>query len=248
MHVLTIDYRGFGYSSGAPSEEGLIKDGLAAVRWAMEVAQVPPERIALVGQSLGTAVTIAVAEKLATSEPKVELGAIVTVAAFSNMKSLVKSYHVGGFLPVLSPLGPYPKLQNFLTGFVTQTWETDKRIARLVKASSKLKLYLIHAISDNEIPSKHTDILFFTAANATLPEEEGANMHVAGKKVNELKVKRDFGFEGYSNLWPSEVSNGNLIEHWEVKWGGKYQYDCLMHRKMLTYPLKSTTELWLQPQ
>ena len=62
IHVLAFDYRGFGHSSGTPTEQGLITDGIAVVQWAIEVAKVPPERIVLVGQSLGTAVATAVAE------------------------------------------------------------------------------------------------------------------------------------------------------------------------------------------
>src|SRR5271154_2594021 len=45
IHVLTFDYRGFGRSSGTPSESGLILDALAVVHWAMNVAGIPPSRI-----------------------------------------------------------------------------------------------------------------------------------------------------------------------------------------------------------
>ena len=48
IHVLTFDYGGFGRSSGqgTPSERGLVADGIAALDWAMNVAGVPPSRIA----------------------------------------------------------------------------------------------------------------------------------------------------------------------------------------------------------
>ncbi|KAK5676984.1 hypothetical protein LTR17_027728, partial [Elasticomyces elasticus] len=39
IHVLTFDYRGFGRSTGFPSEQGIILDALAVVSWAMTVAQ-----------------------------------------------------------------------------------------------------------------------------------------------------------------------------------------------------------------
>ena len=35
-HVITIDYRGYGYSTGSPTEQGLITDGMTVVKWAMD--------------------------------------------------------------------------------------------------------------------------------------------------------------------------------------------------------------------
>ena len=32
IHVLTIDYRGFGHSSGIPSEQGLVQDAISVLR------------------------------------------------------------------------------------------------------------------------------------------------------------------------------------------------------------------------
>ncbi|KAL9038757.1 MAG: hypothetical protein Q9180_002939, partial [Flavoplaca navasiana] len=55
IHVLTFDYRGFGLSQGSPSEKGLIMDAISVVEWAMNTAGVPPSRIMIFGQSIGTA-------------------------------------------------------------------------------------------------------------------------------------------------------------------------------------------------
>lgn len=69
VHVLAFDYRGFGRSTGSPSASGFILDALAVVEWAMCVARVPPERIMIFGQSLETAVAVAVSERLRSSVP-----------------------------------------------------------------------------------------------------------------------------------------------------------------------------------
>lgn len=45
IHVLAFDYRGFGRSTGSPSENGLILDALTVVDWAMNVARIPASRI-----------------------------------------------------------------------------------------------------------------------------------------------------------------------------------------------------------
>jgi fermentation-respiration switch protein FrsA (DUF1100 family) len=57
--LLALSYRGYGGSTGKPSEKGLISDGQAAYDFA--VARYPPGRIVLWGESLGTAVAIALA-------------------------------------------------------------------------------------------------------------------------------------------------------------------------------------------
>jgi fermentation-respiration switch protein FrsA (DUF1100 family) len=59
--VLAIDYRGYAYNAGAPSERGLRDDGLAAWRFALDSLAVPPDRVILHGMSLGSGVAAAVA-------------------------------------------------------------------------------------------------------------------------------------------------------------------------------------------
>lgn len=59
--VLVYDYRGYGKSTGRPTELGCIADGLAAQQWLAERTGLPPEQIVLVGRSLGGAVSVALA-------------------------------------------------------------------------------------------------------------------------------------------------------------------------------------------
>ncbi|KAF8456737.1 Alpha/Beta hydrolase protein [Kalaharituber pfeilii] len=224
LHVLSIDYRGFGYSTGDPNEQGLITDGLAAVKWAIEVAGVSPDRIAILGQSLGTAVTFGVAEALLNppnaieEDPnkKIEVGAVISIAGFSNMKQLLETYHMGGFIPVLAPLRPYPLVLRFFTSFVYETWESSQRLHSFInKGSDKLKLYFIHAYNDMEIPWEHSNYLFYAATNATISEDRELTL----QEMRETRVKQELGAEGYVNTWPAEKSGGKLIQQWVVKWG-----------------------------
>ena len=57
---LAIDYRGYGGSTGAPSERGLLLDGEATYREALALGY-PADRIVIVGESIGTGVAVAVA-------------------------------------------------------------------------------------------------------------------------------------------------------------------------------------------
>lgn len=63
-NVLAIDYRGYGDSQGTPSEEGLKKDARAAWNWVTERGA-HPQDVLIVGHSLGTAVSAALAAELA---------------------------------------------------------------------------------------------------------------------------------------------------------------------------------------
>lgn len=221
IHILGIDYRGYGLSTGTPSEEGLITDGLAAVDWAINVVGLSPSRVALVGQSLGTAVTIAVAERLATDpQNPIELGTVIAIAAFSNIKDLVVTYAIGGVIPILSPLRPYPYLQNLFGKYIYDNWRSDQRIVSLVKASKNLKLILLHAYNDFDIPWSHCDALFYAAANATLSDGDEPLGYL---EVAQLKERTDYGVESYRQSWPGARSKGNSIEQWIVTWGGHNQ-------------------------
>jgi fermentation-respiration switch protein FrsA (DUF1100 family) len=55
-NTLIIDYRGYGESSGTPSEQGTYRDAQAAWQHLTEERNVPATRIVLLGESLGGAV------------------------------------------------------------------------------------------------------------------------------------------------------------------------------------------------
>jgi len=57
--LIALNYRGYGGSSGQPSEPGLLRDAAAAYAFAAHLY--PAERIAVWGESLGTGVAVALA-------------------------------------------------------------------------------------------------------------------------------------------------------------------------------------------
>ena len=59
LGLVALSYRGYGGSTGSPTEAGLIADGQAA--YAFAAARYPAERIVLWGESLGSGVAIAIA-------------------------------------------------------------------------------------------------------------------------------------------------------------------------------------------
>ena len=62
--VFIIDYRGYGRSEGRPSEKGLYLDGRAAWDHLVREQRIAPDRIILLGKSLGGAVAIDLATEV----------------------------------------------------------------------------------------------------------------------------------------------------------------------------------------
>jgi uncharacterized protein len=63
LNLLAFDYRGYGESGGAASEQGLYRDADAAYRYLTKERGVPANRIILFGHSLGSAVAIDLASR-----------------------------------------------------------------------------------------------------------------------------------------------------------------------------------------
>lgn len=161
-HVLTVDYRGFGHSTGIPSEVGLITDGVALVDWAMHVAGISPDRIVLLGQSLGTAVASGVADHYA--EKGVEFAGIVLVAGFSHLPTMLSEYRIAGIVPVLAPFRASPALLRIFGRFVVDKWHSSARIANIVRLTKgRLRLCILHAKNDRDIPWTEDNKLFKAA-------------------------------------------------------------------------------------
>jgi uncharacterized protein len=85
---LLIDYRGYGASSGAPSERALHADALL---WYDYAAQLGGEQIFAFGRSLGSAVAVHLAAERA-------LAGVILAAPFDSMVALGKRHYP--FLPV----------------------------------------------------------------------------------------------------------------------------------------------------
>jgi hypothetical protein len=80
--VMFLSYRGYGASTGEPTEEGLISDANAAYDWLIK-QNVPASKIVLVGESLGTGVSI----QLAAHRP---VAAIALEAPFTSTADVAR--------------------------------------------------------------------------------------------------------------------------------------------------------------
>lgn len=222
-HVLTIDYRGFGHSTGSPTEAGLIVDGTALVDWVMQVAGIPPERIIILGQSLGTAVSSAVALNFAnptsTLIPRLDgkldsvqqsrkptiFAGVVLVAPFSSIPSLLLTYRMGGLVPLLLPLRPFPWLARKIASQAIDQWPTALRLSEYydtLTADPKMlfsrsddhsvhnqlsremgAVQIVHALNDRDISFHQTEYICQQVVGPTRACIDGAS----GPALFELK-------------------------------------------------------------
>ena len=90
ISVLIFDYRGYGRSTGRPTEEGVYTDGMALYEYALETLGYTPRDVVLFGRSLGTAVAARVASR-------VEVAGVILESAFTNLKDLAWVHYP--FLP-----------------------------------------------------------------------------------------------------------------------------------------------------
>jgi fermentation-respiration switch protein FrsA (DUF1100 family) len=93
IQVLLTDYRGYGGNPGSPSERGLMEDARAARAYLLGRADVDASKLVYFGESLGTAVAVA----LAAEHPP---AALILRSPFTSMADLGQHHYP--FLPVRS--------------------------------------------------------------------------------------------------------------------------------------------------
>ena len=166
VHVIAFDYRGFGLSTGSPTEEGVIQDGVsmlsALTGFSDENEKIGqalhqylnPSQIILVGQSMGTFISTAFYHEWVLRLHRAPFKALVLIASFTSLPNLLESYSFKGLTPpILSPLQYYPKLQEWLRSSIEDKWDATSRLVELgSNPEVKLNLVMLHARNDFEIP------------------------------------------------------------------------------------------------
>ncbi len=134
-NTLLFDYRGYGRSSGTPSESGTYLDAQAAWRYLTENEKIAPAQIVLFGESLGGAVAAWLA---AREQP----GFLVLASTFTSVPDLAAEIYP--FLPV-----------RWISRFDYNTLESLQSIT--------CPVFIAHSPHDEIIPYRHGQRLFQAA-------------------------------------------------------------------------------------
>jgi fermentation-respiration switch protein FrsA (DUF1100 family) len=164
--LLALCYRGYGGSTGKPSEAGLLRDARAAYDFAS--ARYPAERIVLFGESLGAAVPIALAAE------RVVAGVILD-APFTSAADVGAAAY---------PFAPVRWLMR-------DTFRSDERIGRV-----SAPILALHGERDRVVPISFGERLFALANEpkrmVCFPRGGHVNLdeHGAAKVVREFLAER----------------------------------------------------------
>ncbi|OCT49729.1 abhydrolase domain-containing protein 12 [Cladophialophora carrionii] len=235
-HILAIDYRGFGSSTGWPSEDGLLTDALTLAEFALKTAGMPAERTVIFAQSLGTAVGISLAHHLAMQSPPTLFAGMVLVAPFASVELLTQTYRIAGTIPLLAPVARWPKALAWFNTFILCKWPSKEKLADFVRVADGLKLAgrstkydvtIIHAEDDYDIPWVHSDIVFWHSVNGA--REPEARLTFDDLEALKDRQKSMLGAGG----WEVEYNKGNggVLREQIVKHG--------LHDRIMSYPVVS---------
>ncbi|XP_047466173.1 lysophosphatidylserine lipase ABHD12-like [Mugil cephalus] len=140
-HVLSLDYRGYGDSTGEPSEAGLTSDALYLHDWVKK--QTRGSLVCLWGHSLGTGVATNAAVRI-QEEQGSAVDAIILQSPYTRIGEVVAQH-------------PLAKLYMFLPGFESLLWNVVERNDILFANDINLKkltspLLILHSEDDNIVP------------------------------------------------------------------------------------------------
>jgi hypothetical protein len=133
--VFIFDYRGYGRSQGAPTEDGLYTDAHSAYNYLVNEKNIPPERIVLYGKSIGANVAIELASKL-------ETGMLISDSAFTSALDMGKK--IFPFIP-----------RSLLRLIASVEFDAISKIRDI-----KIPKLIIHSRDDEIVPFSHGERLF----------------------------------------------------------------------------------------
>lgn len=146
-NVLLVDYRGFGKSSGQPSEQGIYLDGEACLDYAINKLKFKEENIIVLGRSLGSTVALHIAQSIV-------LKGVILITPLTSGKEMAKVLKMG-----------------FLKRIAGDSFENNEKIKQL-----NSKLLIIHGENDKVIPFAMGQKLFNLYKNEkTLVKINNAN-------------------------------------------------------------------------
>ncbi|RKR78149.1 alpha/beta hydrolase [Marinobacter nauticus] len=142
-NVFTIDYRGYGQSTGAPDIEGALHDVETGLRWLTHQEHTEDRPLYLLGQSLGGALGIALASEWTQRNEQPALDGIILDGTFSGFRYIAREK-----LDQFWLTWPF---QYPLSWTIPDDYEGTDRIADL----SPVPVMVIHSVRDGIIPFEH---------------------------------------------------------------------------------------------
>lgn len=132
LNVFIIDYRGYGKSSGRPTEKGTYRDAEAAWNYLKEQRGIPIDSMIVMGRSLGAAIAADLAARI-------QPAGVILESPFTSVPDMAAE---------LYPWIPARRLARF-------SYPTEENISKI-----KSPLLIAHSESDEIIPYEHGQLLY----------------------------------------------------------------------------------------
>jgi|TARA_B110000444_G_scaffold252752_1_gene282510 uncharacterized protein len=123
VNFLIIAWRGFGGNEGKPTEDGLYIDGKSAVNWVLEKG-IKEENIVLYGESLGTGITLEIAQNK-------NFAGVILETPFTSMVAVAQNFYP--YIPV-----------NLL---LKDRYENEKKVINI-----NIPIMIMHGEKDTIVP------------------------------------------------------------------------------------------------
>lgn len=149
FNVFIIDYRGYGHSEGKPDLVGAHRDADAALETLMLLPGVDPERVVVLGQSLGGSIAV---YTVAHSRHREHIRALVIDGAFSSWRRIAREKLASFWLS-------WP-FQYPLSWTIRDDYSAERWIAKV----SPVPVLILHGLDDPVVPTHHGRMLYEAAA------------------------------------------------------------------------------------
>ena len=167
--VLAIDYRGFGASTDElPSESGVVEDAAAAWRWLGERQPDSPRYV--FGHSLGGAIAVQLAARLADEPQAVAPRGVIVEGTFTSIRDMFGTFKYG-WLPI--------------SMLITERFDSLSTVPRI-----KAPLLVVHGSDDSLVPSRFGRLLYerATAAKRFLLIEGGTHTTTSWRGAEQYRA------------------------------------------------------------
>jgi fermentation-respiration switch protein FrsA (DUF1100 family) len=144
LNIFIIDYRGYGWSGGEPSLEGVHRDAAAALEKLFSLPETDQDRVVVLGQSLGGSIAV---YTVVQSPRKDRIRALVIDSAFSSYRRIAREKLNDFWLT-------WP-FQVPLSWTVSDAYSAENWIGQV----APVPVLILHGLDDPVVPTHHGRLL-----------------------------------------------------------------------------------------
>lgn len=187
--IFALSYRGYGRSSGSPTEAGLMRDAVAAMEHVLKRSDINSSNVVLYGRSLGGAV----ATHLAARYQQQLRGAMIE-NTFTCLEDMA-----GRMFPPLRFLIGRGRPANFL---LRNKWANYREVERLTATP----VLFIGSVHDEMVPFEHMQELYETYVRARGANHKGTWLELPNAShMDGYAVDKEIFWGGVRSWWQANV-------------------------------------------